>query len=201
MGRILLSFVAGVIATSLTYALFDSPPADTERPDAPDDTVLTCPAAIESPAFSNRDTPEPVIETTLIEDQCEATPVETPVAGSSIPALPGLAGFEFRQMPRPVHPAEELAAELEDPAWAANMESRILAGVSEATDEPMTQIEVECRMTWCGIVVAMPDGGDRGVRRVIGEHIRESLGFDRLSTHGVGGPDREWAAIYLKADR
>ena len=118
------------------------------------------------------------------------------VSGSGgVQALPDLDGFKLVA-------AQPLAAEREDPEWAAQMEDRILAEISRATSVQMDRVEVECRTTLCGVVIEIPNGADRGIRHTISNHLQDTLGFAKRSGHGFGLADApDFVAIFLESDR
>jgi hypothetical protein len=73
--------------------------------------------------------------------------------GAMMPALPGLAGFEVRDIVDS-SPSHRLANEADDPSWARGMEGQVLNTIASLIDFPVTTIHAVCRTTTCGLVFA-----------------------------------------------
>jgi len=118
----------------------------------------------------------------------------TDPAWPTIPALPGVSGFEIQQCPRSQCLSDRLAREPDDPAWARPMESRILAELSGYAETGLTQVFVVCRQHTCGILLpALEDTASRLNLNLTGSALGSELGFPN---HSVA--DRsEFQAIFL----
>ena len=161
-------------------------------------------------------TPEQLV-TETDESGAQGEPVEfnTPVVAATalevdgkveeIPALPGLGGFNVANpmVARSETPAVLLAEEERDWSWAPGMETQLVSEIQTATaGAPVTMMDVQCRTSWCGVVIGLPPGEDRHTRMQIGDHLREEFEFQRISRVGFGRRDgSSFIAVYLKADR
>lgn len=122
-----------------------------------------------------------------------------------VPALPGLSGYNVTNpmIARSENPAVQLVEEQRDLSWAPGMETSLMNEIQAVSiDAPMTMLEVQCRTTWCGAVIGLPPGEDRHSRIRIGDQLRDTFDFQRISRVGFGRRDgSSFVAIYLKADR
>jgi hypothetical protein len=127
--------------------------------------------------------------------------VPEPEPPPKISALPGVSGFELdaQYSDLVVHPAQSLANEPEDLAWSTGMEARIVGELSTVLlGITVSQIEVVCRTTTCGVVIDYSPGPGVGPRLAqVTRHLVESLGFGLKGS--IMGGDWSFMAIYLSA--
>ena len=71
-----------------------------------------------------------------------------------VPALPGLSGFEARDLGDfvAVNPRARLFEEADTPEWSRAMEGRIYEEIGTLTDSPITTLHAVCRTSTCGLV-------------------------------------------------
>ena len=128
-------------------------------------------------------------------------PEREPEPPPKVSALPGVSGFELsaRYGDLVVHPAQSLANEPEDPAWSSDMEARIFGELSMALQGvTVSQIEVVCRTTMCGVVIDYVPGPGVNLRlNQVRHHLVESLGFGVKGS--TLGNDSSFMAIYLSS--
>ena len=119
---------------------------------------------------------------------------------SGIPALPGLLGYDIPEVS--ARGALALADEAREESWASETEELIVAEVSELIDVTMDLVAVECRTTWCGMVVDLPIGGDVSISGPIGDRLQEIFdlnGVARVTVYRLDGS--RWIAVYVEIRR
>jgi hypothetical protein len=207
--KAIIGFFAGVALTTLAFFMLEN-----ARDDAPtaDPNVLEVVSERSPNVPAEREAGPEAPKTSLgpagseNDYSADLEPIESVTTGGLrfIPALPGLPGYEiYVPPPRPLIPAEQLAAEARDQRWAPGMENRILAELSLALSAmPVNQIHVECRMTWCGTVIDAAELVDFETPGTIAAHLEESVGFGQSQVYSIMSPETDgFMAIWLRADR
>lgn len=119
---------------------------------------------------------------------------------SFVPALPGLAGYEIPLAT--ARGALALADESEETTWANETEETIVAQITRVLDDTMRIVAVECRTTWCGMVIDLPVGSDIAISGPIGDSLQEVFDVVGLPRVAVFRPDgTRWLAIYIEIRR
>lgn len=122
-----------------------------------------------------------------------------PIPRPIVPALPGLVGYDlFEDSARA---ALSLAEETEDLVWADETEDAILAEIADLIVAPNVLVAIECRTTWCGVVVDGPDTQDSDLDSAIGDRLRALYDERSISTYGIGHPEGDWVAAYIEIVR
>jgi hypothetical protein len=114
------------------------------------------------------------------------------------PALPSVPAFELGTYGQEA--ARALAAEFRDPAWAADMEGRIMDAIENLESLQVAKIEIECRMTACGLLLVHEPDADKEQMSVIGrirDALSEMLGFGGNSGVTSFRKSGDFSAIYL----
>jgi hypothetical protein len=131
------------------------------------------------------------------EDRCART---LQILGPPVPALPGLGGFEIRNLP--FSPRTLLFEESDNPEWSRAMEGRILGEISTLLDFPILMVHAVCRSATCGVLFANTAASYSGGRRnLFAQELAEALDFTAY-TSGESRPRGGGAAftvIYLGA--
>lgn len=134
------------------------------------------------------------------QDPTEGGSSGVPTEGASrVPALPGLIGYDLRESG--ARAALALADESVDVLWAEETKDSILAELSDLIIAPNNLVAIECRTTWCGVVVDGPDTRDSDLDNVIGDRLRELFDVRSVSTHSIGRPEGDWIAAYIEIVR
>jgi hypothetical protein len=122
-----------------------------------------------------------------IDEQACAIAVRR-LSGARMPALPDLPGFEIRDLSEN-SPANRLANEPDNPAWARAMEGRILEEVSNRLDFPVNMLHAVCRSTMCGVLFAYSTASHTGANRnEFAQRVADSLQFSGyLAGETLGG--------------
>lgn len=121
-------------------------------------------------------------------------------AASDVLALPGLPDYVI-----PVNTARGALALADEPRevpWASDTEATIIAEISAVIDDTMTLVDVECRTTWCGLVVEFPQGTDVNVAGIVGDRLQELFdvtGLPRVTIYRLDGSG--WTAVYIEIRR
>lgn len=119
---------------------------------------------------------------------------------SGVPALPGMVGYDIPE--DTARGALALADESRDLVWANETEDIIVAEISDVIDATMNLVAVECRTTWCGVVIDLPVGGDVSISGDVGDRLQELfdvLGVARVTVYRLNGT--RWIAVYAEIRR
>jgi hypothetical protein len=138
-----------------------------------------------------------------VAEPAETTPQETTPEATipqGVPALPGLVGYDVPEATARAPLA--LAAESVDLTWAEATEAIILAEIADVTDAPITVVAVECRTTWCGVVIDLPFVDDGEVRSAIRDRLQEVFEVNGAATHIIFRLDgTSWFTVFIEIRR
>ena len=123
-------------------------------------------------------------------------------------ALPSVSDIEVASCKHPFGIAGVLEQELRDPGWATDMETRIQSLVSRIEGLAAVRLEMECRMTACGVLLVFTDEGHyRQLQAVVTEladSLKDELGFRMWGLNASGaedGPHVATIALMRAAER
>jgi hypothetical protein len=96
------------------------------------------------------------------------------------PVLPNVPDVEMDTCSGSLNLAEVLDKELRDPVWATDIEIRLRNAISAAEELELARVEVECRMTSCGILLVHAVGADnRRQQSVVSGLLSEAVAFQQ----------------------
>jgi hypothetical protein len=99
----------------------------------------------------------------------------------TVPAVPGVAGFNIQVCPDfRVCLSDLLAEQADDPGWARPMEARIFSEMSRLMSDGLAQVHVVCRQTVCGVLLPSSSTDRRNLFE-IGRQVADELGFAQHS--------------------
>jgi hypothetical protein len=96
------------------------------------------------------------------------------------PVLPNGPDVEMDTCSGSLNLAEVLDTELRDPVWATEIEIRLRNAISAAEELELARVEVDCRMTSCGILLVHAVGADnRRQQSVVSGLLSEAGAFQQ----------------------
>lgn len=126
----------------------------------------------------------------------------------TMPAIPTLPDFEIDLRYINIYEngftvPELLAAEPRDDRWALGTESFLRAEALSSTTALITRVQTECRTTWCGVVIEVPESIPGEDRHAMFMRIWESVGASDGRDFIWGRPTDSGGHItfYYRVDR
>jgi len=146
-----------------------------DAPTAPAHEAVSTPPRREDSAAEQR--------SPTVPEQAQLRDLDEQIRSFTIPLERAVAGMEELPLKLSIGPIPEFketlrqfAAEGEDPAWSAAMETRIFSEISQATGLSVGDIQVDCRTTMCRVLLTKPSSAPNARYRGFNELI-DSFGL------------------------
>lgn len=202
MKAVLISFVAGILLTGAAFLILGRSPENAQeaagRPfeqRSSADILVSAGDAAPTDA-QNISTAEIERDTQLPSNEEESVASDDSSAVGNVriaQALPTASDFniELRVIGRYSNGLtipEIMAAEPRDDRWASGTESFLYAETVGSTAAPLTEVQTECRTTWCGVVIEVPESIPHDDQRAMYLRIMKSVGSNESeSRHYIFG--------------